>query len=193
MSCLLRISFSFFFFQAEDGIRDYKVTGVQTCALPISWRPLTEIYPPLRQVLQAVRPPPRVLKQNGDRRGQWLFDLAREPLPKNLRFRDVLMVDFPAFEVFVRRSEAQLLRPLDAILQAQHRRHQFNTGAPEYPERFGVSLRRIIDAIQTVRNLDEDVRHGAQGAGGVSRDDPQIAESLARLSALRAVVVKPLR
>src|SRR6266446_8114640 len=26
----------YFFFQAEDGIRDYKVTGVQTCALPIS-------------------------------------------------------------------------------------------------------------------------------------------------------------
>src|SRR5256885_7159396 len=26
---------SCFFFQAEDGIRDYKVTGVQTCALPI--------------------------------------------------------------------------------------------------------------------------------------------------------------
>src|ERR1039457_5768221 len=25
----------FFFFQAEDGIRDYKVTEVQTCALPI--------------------------------------------------------------------------------------------------------------------------------------------------------------
>ena len=24
-----------FFFQAEDGIRDYDVTGVQTCALPI--------------------------------------------------------------------------------------------------------------------------------------------------------------
>src|SRR5256885_10379553 len=30
---------SFFFFQAEDGIRDYKVTGVQTCALPISMSP----------------------------------------------------------------------------------------------------------------------------------------------------------
>src|SRR5947209_20440209 len=26
-----------FFFQAEDGIRDIGVTGVQTCALPISW------------------------------------------------------------------------------------------------------------------------------------------------------------
>src|ERR1039457_7465913 len=34
---MLRVSFFlFFFFQAEDGIRDYKVTGVQTCALPIS-------------------------------------------------------------------------------------------------------------------------------------------------------------
>src|SRR5256886_12548577 len=29
-------SASFFFFQAEDGIRDLTVTGVQTCALPIS-------------------------------------------------------------------------------------------------------------------------------------------------------------
>src|SRR5206468_4396881 len=28
--------FFFFFFQAEDGIRDLIVTGVQTCALPIS-------------------------------------------------------------------------------------------------------------------------------------------------------------
>src|SRR5258708_21909923 len=32
ISCLC-----FFFFQAEDGIRDDLVTGVQTCALPISW------------------------------------------------------------------------------------------------------------------------------------------------------------
>src|SRR5205809_5047782 len=29
------ISFCVFFFQAEDGIRDVAVTGVQTCALPI--------------------------------------------------------------------------------------------------------------------------------------------------------------
>src|SRR6266511_5331517 len=31
----------FFFFQAEDGIRDFHVTGVQTCALPISTAPCT--------------------------------------------------------------------------------------------------------------------------------------------------------
>src|SRR5690625_7927474 len=33
---LLFFFFFFFFFQAEDGIRDGHVTGVQTCALPIS-------------------------------------------------------------------------------------------------------------------------------------------------------------
>src|SRR5690349_21881807 len=33
---LFYIFFFFFFFQAEDGIRDLYVTGVQTCALPIS-------------------------------------------------------------------------------------------------------------------------------------------------------------
>src|SRR2546429_4323030 len=46
----LRISSSygfFFFFQAEDGIRDVAVTGVQTCALPISD---SESYPPGRNL-----------------------------------------------------------------------------------------------------------------------------------------------
>src|SRR5689334_23793675 len=33
---ILILLFFFFFFQAEDGIRDGTVTGVQTCALPIS-------------------------------------------------------------------------------------------------------------------------------------------------------------
>src|SRR5690606_41043679 len=32
-----------FFFQAEDGIRDFHVTGVQTCALPISVSAVLEI------------------------------------------------------------------------------------------------------------------------------------------------------
>src|SRR5258708_9880535 len=37
---------SFFFFQAEDGIRDDLVTGVQTCALPIWPAQVTEALPP---------------------------------------------------------------------------------------------------------------------------------------------------
>src|SRR2546426_354874 len=40
-------SLFFFFFQAEDGIRDYKVTGVQTCALPI-WH----FSPPVKGTFQ---------------------------------------------------------------------------------------------------------------------------------------------
>src|SRR5689334_23908234 len=37
MACFVLFS-CFFFFQAEDGIRDGTVTGVQTCALPICYR-----------------------------------------------------------------------------------------------------------------------------------------------------------
>src|SRR5438552_18354524 len=36
--CVMHLVLLFFFFQAEDGIRDDLVTGVQTCALPISPR-----------------------------------------------------------------------------------------------------------------------------------------------------------
>src|SRR3712207_6847044 len=43
---------SFFFFQAEDGIRDIGVTGVQTCALPISSRPGGEAM--MRRCLMAL-------------------------------------------------------------------------------------------------------------------------------------------
>src|SRR5438132_6403198 len=38
----MALLFFYFFFQAEDGIRDHCVTGVQTCALPISSAALRE-------------------------------------------------------------------------------------------------------------------------------------------------------
>src|SRR5207253_3936937 len=50
----------FFFFQAEDGIRDGHVTGVQTCALPILGAAIAYInvvsVPRLRWLLVAVAP-----------------------------------------------------------------------------------------------------------------------------------------
>src|SRR2546425_8881801 len=52
--------FAFFFFQAEDGIRDKLVTGVQTCALPISRRTLRARDPRARDALP-VRDPPEGL------------------------------------------------------------------------------------------------------------------------------------
>src|SRR5688500_16497356 len=45
---------SFFFFQAEDGIRDYKVTGVQTCALPILHRAVRVERPSAQDAARAL-------------------------------------------------------------------------------------------------------------------------------------------
>src|SRR3989337_3841129 len=42
--CVVCRDIFFFFFQAEDGIRDATVTGVQTCALPISTIPSAPRY-----------------------------------------------------------------------------------------------------------------------------------------------------
>src|SRR3989475_3038136 len=67
----------FFFFQAEDGIRDLTVTGVQTCALPIcpTHRSRTRA-PPLgraaswpRRRSSPVPPPPRRSPPGATRRG----------------------------------------------------------------------------------------------------------------------------
>src|SRR5688572_32484519 len=51
----------FFFFQAEDGIRDLTVTGVQTCALPISIRRETVCFSWNSDMLMVVmnRSPPK--------------------------------------------------------------------------------------------------------------------------------------
>src|SRR5215204_3868538 len=62
----------FFFFQAEDGIRDHCVTGVQTCALPILGRRAREL---------AVEQPDSVLGRLAARRqilGEDVTELARE-------------------------------------------------------------------------------------------------------------------
>src|SRR2546425_5446686 len=50
-----RLALRIFFFQAEDGIRDKLVTGVQTCALPISEGPEVEEDELAAEVLQAER------------------------------------------------------------------------------------------------------------------------------------------
>src|SRR2546421_1171414 len=65
LSCVSRVwdyRSSFFFFQAEDGIRDLIVTGVQTCALPIfpkDWRAIVEAWLDERKPA-AFKPPPKI-------------------------------------------------------------------------------------------------------------------------------------
>src|SRR5207248_8397479 len=59
VTCCLSSTTSYFFFQAEDGIRDRTVTGVQTCALPI----LRLGSPSRRQVIDAMHG--RIFLMNG--------------------------------------------------------------------------------------------------------------------------------
>src|SRR6266496_2584212 len=61
----MSLFFLFFFFQAEDGIRDLYVTGVQTCALPIS----------------DVFPAPRAAFDDAAARERWAEVLAAAPHP----------------------------------------------------------------------------------------------------------------
>src|SRR5256885_6123795 len=66
----MRVVLFFFFFQAEDGIRDYKVTGVQTCALPISRTPCEHSarrHARHREATchHAYSPPPQTLRMHG--------------------------------------------------------------------------------------------------------------------------------
>src|SRR2546430_5417907 len=68
----LCVHYFFFFFQAEDGIRDLTVTGVQTCALPISGaRPPPVARAPRRGVLVPGEQPrehaPAIDQSRGDR------------------------------------------------------------------------------------------------------------------------------
>src|SRR5712672_4652798 len=68
----------FFFFQAEDGIRDKLVTGVQTCALPISLgRPILEFYHAMDRY--------DALKAGFDQWGTWIIILkGMTPIPYKL-------------------------------------------------------------------------------------------------------------
>src|SRR2546430_12425041 len=56
-----------FFFQAEDGIRDLTVTGVQTCALPICTRKAGSVYFQACMVVLYGSPPVIAAAANGDR------------------------------------------------------------------------------------------------------------------------------
>src|SRR5260221_2415066 len=55
-------SIASFFFQAEDGIRDHCVTGVQTCALPISVHRLVGVPQALEEFVVARIQPQSLLK-----------------------------------------------------------------------------------------------------------------------------------
>src|SRR6266498_5810564 len=59
---------SLFFFRAEDGIRDADVTGVQTCALPISWARRLRWVNPTTLVSRTDRAPARAMTRGSPKR-----------------------------------------------------------------------------------------------------------------------------
>src|SRR3989441_10201103 len=79
LSCS-KVVFLFFFFQAEDGIRDKLVTGVQTCALPIFVR--AAVFAPILLKNKITSPKKRISGQRiisrGARRGASWKGTAKE-------------------------------------------------------------------------------------------------------------------
>src|SRR2546429_7104038 len=71
----------FFFFQAEDGIRDVAVTGVQTCALPISRRHgvASDACAGLRSCIRGHPVTSRTARNRRACRSMWIPDTSRAP------------------------------------------------------------------------------------------------------------------
>src|SRR5688500_20412312 len=90
---------SCFFFQAEDGIRDYKVTGVQTCALPIcgpymgAWTISQDFLKSVIQVSAPIISIPAIRSEERrvgkECRSQWSADRGREKSQMEHRERGV--------------------------------------------------------------------------------------------------------
>src|SRR5437879_11786251 len=136
----------YFFFQAEDGIRDTSVTGVQTCALPICRLPKPASH---RFFAKAMTP-------------------SEQPLPTNLgRLRPVLLgkplCRIPPYSIFRLRKAACLLEdrlhclppafglrhhpfhtsrftdlPSSALLPRQNRRLLLDLAREDTPKRYGL-------------------------------------------------------
>src|SRR6266705_1662212 len=127
----------FFFFQAEDGIRDRTVTGVQTCALPISR--------PGRAVRTAV---PAAVPGRGSP-GDAVTSEARERLPRASALRDRgCLRSRDRHEDVLRLGPGELL---DHEVMRSHRIH-------EVPGRLGLRRRRSVAAILEARGPEISCR-----------------------------------
>src|SRR2546430_15699620 len=101
----------FFFFQAEDGIRDLTVTGVQTCALPIYLSEASLAYP----LFQALRSPaqnavPLRVSDHGLHTGelnlvQRLVHRRRDRKLVELQKQEIALIDAIGRGILAQRSE----------------------------------------------------------------------------------------
>src|SRR2546422_7386780 len=126
----------FFFFQAEDGIRDVAVTGVQTCALPICGI-----------ITEAVKDEQTVLREEARRRDiAWVKgDVGAEDRARHFGHRAALVLITGARHA----GKSMLARRLEVQLVADGR-HTYLLDA--------ANLRRGLDADLSEEDTDEIVR-----------------------------------
>src|SRR2546425_4235620 len=184
MTCFTLIVF--FFFQAEDGIRDKLVTGVQTCALPISLRPA----PPRARLARA---------RYGRRwRGGWLPGrgaggtrpdevtraLGPHPSPHTSR------TSLDARTRIGRRRAAAVTPDTPAAPGRRHLAFPPPRAADAGPRagRLGATGTTLLAAARRLH----DPRHAGHGAplAPRRRDDP-LREQLPRHAALRLATARP--
>src|ERR1022692_2762065 len=124
------VALFYFFFQAEDGIRDYKVTGVQTCALPICLLhrsaarplPITVHNAQLTSPVWRSAAPIAILShsaRDGSARPPWVQSVATIEFPGKKR-QHLSMV----FHFLLRTLAAVILRGLLRIHQAYPRQRE---------------------------------------------------------------------
>src|SRR6266498_5242633 len=99
----------FFFFQAEDGIRDADVTGVQTCALPI-W---STAEPPAWQCWtrrQARSPPPRPA---------WSRPVRARPTSRRTRAALWLAHGWPTYPLITKVTKVRVVESTVPVISQQ--------------------------------------------------------------------------
>src|SRR3989440_7104089 len=110
-----------FFFQAEDGIRDLIVTGVQTCALPIFSTPNGAICP--RRPIGGFRRRGHIAPFGVETAGRWSRVRAAAPLPEEAVAEAVAWQLLRRYGVVFRRlvTRETLLTPWRDILRVYRR------------------------------------------------------------------------
>src|SRR5579871_3301898 len=106
----------FFFFQAEDGIRDLYVTGVQTCALPIS----SSVAPPWSQLRQDGTA--NVVSRSATYSANFITDLYQNALGRSASASEVDNIQLPDY------VRAPSLEPLvhGIVASTEAQTHQIN-------------------------------------------------------------------
>src|SRR5690554_3264399 len=153
---------SFFFFQAEDGIRDADVTGVQTCALPIYVT---------RRTLRSSRPQPS--PADAQPQSPSIQGLTADPLALS-KLRQGQTASLPALQ-----RRAHLFRAFPSSPAPRHLAPPPNalseTGDPHGRMGLVGRLRRFYNVVDLVNRLEADTRTGRHG---------RLADQLARLDFL---------